>query len=111
MAVTIMQGDSYPVFINLTQNGMVLVPDMLENLEIHVGADLRFTYAEGTVHYDEGTKRWYIWPTQEQTFSLEPGIHRVEMRIKYHNQNTTNVKGSTVTDKIKVTEAVSREVL
>lgn len=111
MAVTIMQGDSYPVFINLTQNGAILTPDMIDNLEIYVGADLRFAFTEGTVHYDESTKRWYIWPTQAQTFSLEPGIHKVEMRIKYHNQNTTNVKGSTVADKVKVTEAVSREVL
>ncbi|MGM9589407.1 MAG: hypothetical protein ACI3V0_04440 [Faecousia sp.] len=111
MILTIMQGDSYPVFINMTQDGTILVPDMIDNLEIHVGSDLRFAFSDGTIHFDENTKRWYIWPTQEQTFALSPGVHKIEMRVKYHNQNTTNVKGTTITDKIKINEATSREVL
>jgi len=111
MAVTIMQGDSYAIFMNLTQNGFVLTPDMINDLEVCVGANLRLSYSDDSVWFDDSTQRWYIWPTQEQTFGLEPGIHKVEIRVKYRNQNTTNVKGYVIIDKIKVNSAVSREVL
>lgn len=111
MAVTIMQGDSYPIFINLTQDGSVLTPDLLDDLEIYVGEDLRLSYADGTAKFDESSKRWYIWPTQEETFNLEEGSHKVEVRAKYKNTNTVNVKGHTIIDRIKVKSATSREVL
>ena len=111
MAVTIMQGDSYPVFINLTQDFKTLVPEMVDDLEICVGTDLRYYWADKSVLFDTASKRWYIWPTQEETFSLDPGTHKVEIRVKYHNQNNANVKGFTITERIKVTEATSREVL
>lgn len=111
MAVTIMQGDSFPIFLNLVQDGAVLVPDMVDDLEIYVGEGLRFSYASGTVQYDNESARWYIWPTQENTFTLEEGSYKVEVRIKYKNQNTTNVNGFTLDDKIKVRGANSREVL
>lgn len=112
MTATIMQGDSYPIFLNLKQNGgMVLTPNVLDDLEIYIGEDLRMSYADGSVKYDESSKRWYIWPTQEQTFSLEEGSYKVEIRVKYHNNNTVNVKGQTIFDRIKVKGAASREVL
>lgn len=111
MAVTIMQGDSCAIFINLTQDGFVLIPSMVDELEVYVGEGLRFSYMEGSVLFDSASQRWYIWPTQEQTFELEAGSHKIEVRVKYKNQNATNVKGHTLTDKIKVSSAVSREVL
>ena len=111
MAITIMQGDSYPIFLNLTQDGMVLSPDLLSDLEVYVGENLRLTYVEGTVMFDPSSNRWYIWPTQEQTFALEEGGNKVEARPKYKNENKTYVKGFKFTDKIKVIGAKSREVL
>ena len=111
MAITIMQGDSYPIFLNLTQDGMVLSPDLLSDLEVYVGENLRLSYVEGTVMFDTSSKRWYIWPTQEQTFALEEGGNKVEIRAKYKNENTTNVKGYVIVDRIKVKSAQSREVL
>ena len=111
MAITIMQGDSYPIFLNLKQNDAPLTEDYLDDLEVYVGENLRLTYAEGTVKYDKPSKRWYIWPTQEQTFNMEVGNQEVEIRVKYKTRNTINVKGHTIIDKIKVKRAKSREVL
>lgn len=111
MAITIMQGDSYPIFLNLTQDGMILSPDLLSDLEVYVGENLRLSYADGTVMFDTSTKRWYIWPTQEQTFALEEGGNKVEVRPKYKNESKTYVKGYKFVDRIKVLGAQSREVL
>lgn len=111
MAITIMQGDSFPIFLKLTQNDVPLSEDMLDELEVYAGENLRFSYAEGSVKYDKNSKRWYIWPTQEQTFGMEEGSHKVEIRVKYKNQNAINVKGHTMIDRIKVKSSMSREVL
>ena len=109
--IQIMQGDSRAIFINFTVNGSTLTPDMIDDLEVMVGEELRFAYSEDTVKYDASRNRWYIWPTQDQTFNLDEGSHKVEVRVKFHNQNTTNVKGYTIDDKVKVKGAQSREVL
>lgn len=111
MAVTIKQGDSCGIFLNLVQNDTVLLPSMVDDIEIYVGESLRLSAADGGVKFDPDSQRWYIWPTQEQTFSLEEGTHRVEVRVKYKNQNTTNVKGYDLDDRIKVRGSVSEEVL
>ena len=109
--IQIMQGDSRAIFLNFTVNGSALTPDMIDDLEVMVGEALRFAYAEDTVRYDVLRGKWYIWPTQEETFGLEEGSHKVEVRVRFRNQNTTNVKGYTIDDKIKVKGAQSREVL
>ena len=111
MAVTIKQGDSVGIFLNLKQNGSVLLPEYVDDIEVCVGEGLRLTAVEGTVKYDSASKRWYIWPTQEQTFNLEEGSHKVEIRVKYKNQATTNVKGYDLVDRIKVRGSTSKEVL
>ena len=111
MAITIMQGASYRIFLKLAQNDVPLTEDLLDDLEVYVGENLRLSYAEGSVKYDKYSKRWYIWPTQEQTFGMEEGSHKVEIRVKYKNLNTINVKGHTIIDRIKVKSATSREVL
>lgn len=111
MAVTIKQGDSCGIFLNLVQNNTVLMPSMVDDIEIYIGENLRLSAVEGGVKFDPDSKKWYIWPTQEQTFSLEAGTHRVEVRVKYKNQKTINVKGYDLEDRIKVRESVSEEVL
>lgn len=111
MLVTIKQGDSCGIFLNLKQNGTVLLPEMVDDIEVYIGEDLRLTAVEGEVKYDSNSKRWYIWPTQEQTFALEEGTHKVEIRVKYKNQATTNVKGYDLIDRIKVRGSASKEVL
>lgn len=84
MAITMLKGDSYPIYVNLKQNGIVLNPAMIEDLEVCVGEDLRYTYSGGTVFYDGSKQMWYFWPTQEQTLASE-GALEVYVRVKYPN--------------------------
>lgn len=111
MAVTIKQGDSYGIFLNLNQSGQTLTPDMVDDIEIYIGEALRFSAVDGGVKFDTSSNRWFIWPTQEQTFTLEEGTHKVEIRVKFKNANKPNVKGHDLSDKIKVKGSQSREVL
>lgn len=111
MNVKLMQGDSFPIFIHLTQGGYVLTPDMVDDLEVCVGDSLQLLYSSGEVHFYEPKQYWYIWPTQAQTFELEAGSNKVEVRVKYKNQELSGVKGYTLQDKIKVYDTESTEVL
>jgi hypothetical protein len=108
MAITIMQGDSYPIFLDLKQDGRLLTPEMISDVEISVGDVLRFTKSEGTLAYDSSRKLWYFWPTQEETMAME-GIYDIQGRIKYPN-TPAQVYGYKL-DRIKVNETLSREVL
>lgn len=107
---TIMQGDSYPVYIDLLQDGASLKPFMIDDLEVYVGESLRKTYSGGGVQFDEATLRWYIRPSQEETLGLEEGVHNVVVRVKYKGQPESDVKGEQI-DRLKVRAGVSREVL
>lgn len=109
--LTIKQGDSYGILLNLSQDGQVLVPDMVNDIEVCIGETLRYSAVDGGVKFDTNTNKWYIWPTQDETFSLEEGTHKVEIRVKYKNNTKTNVKGYDLLDKVKVRGSVSREVL
>ena len=108
--ITIKQGDSVAIFIELTVDGQVLTPDLLDDLEVYIGEDLGYYFRDGGLKFDDSTQRWYIWPTQEDTFSLNPGTYKVEIRPKYRDRNVT-VKGYELDDKIKVRSSASREVL
>ena len=111
MAVTIKQGDSRIIWFNLKVNGEILTPDMIEELEIYIGDNLRLTFGEGEIKFDSVSNRWYIWPTQEQTFALDVGSHKVEIRRKYKNATIDNVLGYDLPEKIKVKASTSQEVL
>lgn len=111
MTITIKQGDSCGIFLNLKQNDQPLLPSMVDDLEVYIGETLRLTAVEGTVKFDTSSSRWFIWPTQEQTFALEEGAHKVEIRAKYKSGVRESVKGYDLPDKIKVRASQSRNVL
>lgn len=111
MAVVIKQGDSRDIYFAMKVNGSPLTPDMLEDLEICIGEELRLTYQNGGVKFDSNSQRWYIWLSQKQTFSLEEGNYKVEIRRKYKNTPRDNVIGNELTEKIKVIGSLSQEVL
>lgn len=106
----IMQGDSYPVYITLTQDGQPLTPNMLYELEVCVSTHLRKLYTTGEVLYDSENSRWYIRLTQEETLGLPTGVHSVICRIKYLSTDEADVKGVCV-GTIKVYDTFSEEVL
>lgn len=105
--MNIMQGDAYPIEIEIKQNGDVLTPDMIDDLEICVGDDIRKTYANKEAVHSDGY--WYIRLTQEDTFGMDEGSHKVTVRVKYKNQ-PPDVVGR-LAGRIKVFRSHSKEVL
>lgn len=110
MAITLMQGDSYPVLIDLTQNGVNLTPEMVDDVEICIAEYLRKTYVQDGVGYDTELQKWYIRPTQQETLNLPEGSYDVIARVKYRNQPQADVKGIPI-GRMKILGTFSEEVL
>lgn len=106
----IMQGDSYPVYINLTQAGQPLTPEMIAELEICIGKHLRRLYSADEVFYDAEAHRWHIRLSQQETLGLPTGTHSVIVRVKYPAAPDADVKGVYV-GSIKIYDTFSEEVL
>lgn len=108
--ITLMQGDSYPIYIELRNNNSILEPHMVDDVEICVSDQLRKVYSEDGVGYDSERQKWYIRPGQKETLEMSDGIHEVIARVKYRNQPQADVKGIIV-GKIKIIGTFSEEVL
>ena len=106
----IMQGDSYPIYIELTQDGDVLKPEMVSELEICVGEQLRKLHSQGEVGFDTDSDRWYIHPKQEETLKLQPGTYMVLARVRYQNSDIEEVVGLNV-GRISVIDSMSEAVI
>ena len=76
----IMQGDSYPIPVDIMQDGMVVTPKMVEDVEITVGTEIRKLYSTGGITFENDT--WYFLLTQQETFSMS-GSNEVVCRLKY----------------------------
>lgn len=105
----IMQGDSYRVPIEITQDGVTLEPSMISDVEVCVGEAARKTYSGGDVVFDEDAGRWYIRLSQEETFSMNED-QEVMVRVKYRNTPYADVVGRRA-GIINVTDTISKEVL
>jgi len=81
--MTIRRGESYPIYISLKQDGVILTPDMIAGLKVCLG-DLHKTYGSG-VGFDEQTMQWWIHPTQAETLAMQKGQSEVCAHVKYHN--------------------------
>jgi hypothetical protein len=108
--IKMMQGDSYYVFIEMTQYEEILLPETVDDLEICVGEALRYSVSGGTVGFDTASQRWFFRPTQEETLSLDPGQYNVIVRVKYANDPLSDVKGVPV-GRIIISDTYSEEVL
>lgn len=114
--MTIRQGDSYPIYIELMQDGDILHPEMVADLEICIGKDgepgkaLRKLLSAGAVQFDETTGRWHIHPKQEETLALEKGFYNVEARIRYKNSGMEDVVGVPL-GRIEVKDSISEAVI
>lgn len=110
--MTIMQGDSYPIMINLVHDGDVpLTPEMVEDVEIAVSNALLLRKSAGEVYHDPIEDVWYIHPTQEQTMKLPAGSHELVARVKYLDAPRPVVVGILFDDVLNVVKSHSREVL
>ena len=65
-----------------------LTPDMILNLEIHIGEMFKKSRLGNGVFYDQTTGRWYIFPTAAETKAWEEGSHVVCAHFTYHNGET-----------------------
>lgn len=81
----IKQGESYPVYIALNQDGETLLPEMIRDLKVCVGSEFSKTYSAGGVKFDTASNRWYIHPTQEETLKLPDESHKVTCHVKYQD--------------------------
>ena len=112
--MTIMQGDSYPIYMELKQDGKILTPDMVEELEICVGTDgstaLRKLLSEEGALFDENSKCWYIYPTQQETLGLAVGFYYVHARIRYQGEDPEKVIGIPV-GRIQIADGLSEAVI
>ena len=108
--MTIMQGDSYPIYIELTQDGDVLTPDQIAELEVCVGDQLRYLYSSGGVSFDKDSNEWMIYPTQQETLGLEIGSHVVMVRVRYQSIVSEEVVGLNV-GRIQVKDSISEAVI
>lgn len=111
--VKMMQGDSYPVFVDLKISGppvQIITPAMVEEVEICVGDSLRKLYSSGDVGFDETEKQWFFIPSQQETLDLEPESYEVQARLKFPNGNYSPTKGISV-GRIEILDANSTEVI
>lgn len=110
--MVIMQGDSYPILINLVHDGDVpLTPEMVEEVEIAVSNALFLRKSAGDVYYDSIERNWYIHPTQAQTLALSHGDHELVARVKYLDAPRPVVVGIRFDGVLHVVKSHSREVL
>ena len=108
--MTIMQGDSYPIYFDLKQDGKVLTPEMVAEMEVCVGEGCSKLYSKGGVLYDEESRRWYIHPSQADTMGMEVKTHEVIVRIRYKGMIPEEVIGLRV-GWIDVTDSISEAVI
>ena len=108
--MTIMKGDSYPIYIELLQDDTILTPEMVAEIEVCVGESLRKLYSRNEVMFDQSSGRWYIRPSQEETLAWTESAYHVIARIKYANKDLPDVLGLKV-GRINVVDTFSKEAI
>lgn len=101
----IFQGDSYPIPVEIRQDGVPVTSELVEEIEITIGSDIRKTYTGGGVFYEN--EMWYFLLNQEDTFSLSGG-YDVLLRLKHPGSG--NVIGTKI-GKLSVEKADRKEVI
>ena len=101
----ILQGDSYPIPVEIMQDGAIVTPEMVEEVEITIGTEVRKTYSSGEIFYEDEV--WYFLLGQADSFSLSGG-YDVVLRLKYPGSG--NVIGAKI-GKLSVEKASRKEVI
>lgn len=85
--ITIRQGESYPIFVNLTQDGSILTPDLITDMKLCIGDSFHKTYQSGGLAFDKASQRWYIKLTQDETMAMTVGVMVLCCHIKYPDES------------------------
>lgn len=89
MAMKIMQGDACRIPFRIRQDGRAIVPELITDLEVTVGA-LRKTYLEGSVVWENDC--WFVYLSQEETMGMG-GVDHIRVRLRYLDQPWITVQG------------------
>lgn len=89
MAIKIMQGDACRLPFHIVQDGLVISPEMITDLEVTVGS-LRKTYLSGGIEYTD--EHWLMNLSQEETMAMS-GSEYIRVRIRYKDQPWVVVLG------------------
>lgn len=113
MANIIKQGDAGTMGVTLTINGEAVTTDdlaLFHCIEFMIGDGIRKLWPD-EVTFADG--KFHVPYTQEETFAMEEGdTINVDTRVHFEtNGAPAQVKGVTVMGKVKVTDAISEEVL
>ena len=108
--MTIMRGDSYPIYIELLQDDTILIPEMVAEIEVCIGESMRKLYSRNEVMFDQSSGRWYIRLSQEETLAWTESAYNVIVRIKYANMDYPDVLGLKV-GRINVVDTFSKEAI
>lgn len=106
----IMQGDEYAIYVNLRQDGIVINPNLVDDIEICIGDSIRKTYSSENVLFDSKEQKWYFRLLQSETLNMAEGQHEVIGRVKYTGIPYNDVVGVKLGN-IIVMPTTSREVL
>lgn len=101
-----MRGDSYPIPVDIMQDGVMMTPDMVADIEISVGSGIQKRMSDGEVIYEDG--QWYFRLSQEESFAMEDD-NTVYVRVVYPGE-PSDVVGTTA-GRIAALETGSSEVL
>ena len=101
------QGTSFPILFDLFLDENILTPDLVEDVELCAGEDIRRTLSGGGVMFAEEEQAWWFRPTQAETLAMEPGHYRVEASVKFLNGYRETVRLGRLT----ILDAISEEEL
>lgn len=102
---TIMQGDSYPIYITLTYNGDDLDLTEVEKIQFKIGDLVKYYNSDGTgeVEFDENEGAFIFQVTQKDTLSFE-GSQEYQARVKFVDSKVVGVIGGHIPIQFSETE-------
>lgn len=98
------RGDTYPIILDYTVNDVPLEDAELDEIEFYYG-DNRYLLSTGDITLDEETGKYTVFVDQVQSFGLDD---RTQYQIRVRKGV---IVSSPKIDKIKIGEAISREVI
>lgn len=113
--IKMMQGDSYSIPFTIMMNDTTEVtPDIVSELELCIGnedgASIRKTLSAETVWFEYSSRQWFFRPTQQETLRLNPGSYNVIARMKFSNDEDSDVIGVEI-GRIIIADTQSEEVI
>lgn len=104
---TIMQGDSYPIYITMTYNGSPLDLNEVEKIEFKIGDLVKYYNSDGSgeVEYSQEEDAFIFPLSQTETLKFE-GSQEYQARVKFVDSKVVGVIGGHIPIQFSETEDV-----